>query len=63
MAAYEEVLIRKIKGGIGAIKRMEKTPKEAALGSHLNNLQKLNPGQWSDLMIEYKEAIALHEQK
>lgn len=53
--AYEEVLIRKIKGGIGAIKRGEKTLKEAGLGVHLNNLKKINAGQYDELMQEYKK--------
>ncbi len=57
----EEKLIRKITGGIGAIKRLEKTPEQANLGSSLNQLAKLNPGQWADLMVLYKEAIALHK--
>jgi len=55
--AYEEDLIKKIKGGIGAIKRKEKSPKEAKLGVSLNNLLKVNPGMHKDLMEEYKEAV------
>lgn len=58
-SSYEENLIRKITGGIGAIKRKEKTPAEAGLGTALNQLKTLNPGQHSDLMEKYKEAIEL----
>lgn len=57
--AYEEKLIQKITGGIGAIKRKEKTAAEAGLGSALNQLAKINPGQHKDLMDSYKEAIEL----
>ena len=48
---------------IGAIKRKEKTPLQAGLGSHLNTLKGLNPGQYDDLIKDYKEAVALHEAK
>ncbi len=50
----EEKLIRKIKGGMGAIKRGEKTKLEASLGTSFTSLKKLNIGMYDELMEEYK---------
>lgn len=55
--SYENDLIKKITGGIGAIKRKEKTPKEANIGASLNKLKDMNIGQWEELMSKYKEAV------
>lgn len=55
--SYENDLIKKITGGIGAIKRKEKTPKEANIGASLNKLKDMNIGQWEELMAKYKEAV------
>lgn len=52
--SYENDLIKKIIGGIGgigAITRKEKTPKEANIGASLNKLKDINIGQYDDLMI------------
>jgi hypothetical protein len=53
---YESDLIKKITGGIGAINRGEKTPKEANLGKFLTALKSVNEGQYDDLMLKYKDA-------
>jgi hypothetical protein len=55
--SYESDLIKKITGGIGAIKRKEKTPEEAGLGKFLNALKATNEGQYDDYLKKYKEAV------
>lgn len=51
----EERLIKKIKGGMGAIKRGEKTKLEASLGTSFTQLAKLNKPMYDELMEEYKK--------
>jgi len=56
----EDLLIRKINGGINAIKGGRKSPQEAQLGALLNRLKKVNEPMYDDLMVKYKEAIQIH---
>lgn len=50
----EDMLIKKIKGGIGAIKNGVKTPQEASLGKFLNMLKDINKPMYDELMNDYK---------
>ena len=54
----EELYIKKIKGGIIGINNGTKTPEEANIGRALNNLKAVNEGMYSDLMNDYKAALA-----
>jgi hypothetical protein len=54
---YESDLIRRITGGIGAISRGEKTPKQAGLGKFFAVLKPINVGQHDELMEKYKQII------
>lgn len=53
--AYEEQLIRRIEGGLGALKRKEKTAQELKLGSAFNALKPINPNMYEDLLAKYKK--------
>lgn len=56
-------LERKIAGGINAIEKGVKSPKEAAIGSYLNNLKKYDEVLFERLMNEYKSAVAKYNSK
>ena len=56
---YEEKLIRRIKGGIAAIKRGEKTPAELGLGSVFSLLKSINEPMCEDLQNQYKQVISV----
>jgi hypothetical protein len=51
----EQILIRKIKGGIFGIKTGTKTPEQIA--SLLNKLKQINPGMYEELFLDYKKII------
>jgi hypothetical protein len=53
----EEILIKKIKGGMTAIKTGQKTPKEASLGLAFNKLKEINLPMYEDLLEQYKEIL------
>lgn len=53
----EEILIKKIIGGIGAIKRGQKTPQEMNLGKFLNMLKNINQPMYEELLNNYKSAL------
>jgi hypothetical protein len=59
----EELLIKKIKGGVNAIKNGIKSPKEAELGIHLNKLKTLNQMMYEDLLNDYKFAVQKYNEK
>ena len=59
----EDLLIKKIKGGINAIKGGRKSPKEAGLGSSLNRLKAVNEPMYDELMEQYKEALEVYNEK
>jgi hypothetical protein len=50
----EDQLIRKIKGGIFAIKNGTKTPQTANLGIFFNKLKEINKPMYDELMNNYK---------
>ena len=52
----EDHLIKKIKGGILAIKN-GKTPQEANVGFSLNRLKEINRPMYDELMNDYKYAV------
>lgn len=54
---HEQNLIRRITGGIGAIKRKEKTPQEANLGYLFVKLQAINLPEYEKLIASYKAAL------
>jgi hypothetical protein len=56
----EEILIKKIKGRISAVKCKAKTPKEAGVGVFLNKLKNINKPMYDELMSDYKAAVSLH---
>jgi hypothetical protein len=53
----EDLLIRKIKGGINAIKGGRKSPQEAGVGVSLNRLKAINEPMYDELMAQYKRAV------
>lgn len=56
----EDLLIRKIEGGIRGIKNGTKEPKEIA--PLLNRLKGINEGMYLDLLEEYKKAARKREE-
>jgi len=54
---HEQNLINRIVGGIGAIKRKEKTAQEANLGFLFTKLQAINLHEYEKLMGSYKAAV------
>lgn len=59
----EDILIRKIKGGINAINGGRKSPKEAELGSSLNRLKGINEPMYEDLIAQYKDAVTKYNEQ
>jgi hypothetical protein len=59
----EELLIKKIKSGINAIKNGIKSPKEIGLGVHLNKLKILNQMMYEELIEDYKVAVQKYNEK
>lgn len=59
----EEMLIRKIKGGIMGILNGTKTPVEAKVGKFLNQLKATNLPMFEELMNDYKAAKAEYDEK
>ena len=55
--SYETDLIKKITGGMSAIKNKIKTPKEAGLGIFFTKLKEVNQGQYDEKMLEYKKIL------
>jgi hypothetical protein len=53
----EDILIKKIKGGISAIKCGNKTPQEVGIGAFLNRLKTINKPMYDELMNDYKAVI------
>lgn len=53
----EDILIRKIKGGINAIKFKTKTPQEAGVGVYLNKLKAINKPMYDELLNDYKAVV------
>lgn len=51
----EDLLIRKVKGGINGIKNGTKDATEIA--PLLNKLKKVNEGMYDELIVEYKKAL------
>lgn len=52
----EELLIRKVKGGIQGIKNGTKKPSEIA--PLLNRLKGINEGMYDELLQQYQKALA-----
>lgn len=52
--SYETDLIKKIKGGMFAIKNKTITPKDAKLGVFFLKLKEVNEGMFEELLKEYK---------
>jgi len=59
----EEIIIKKIEGGIRAIKLGTKTPEEVSLGYSLNKLKDLNPPMYEDKLFEYCKVKAEYDAK
>ena len=53
----EDILIKRIKGGIFAIKTKQKTPADAKLGPLFNSLKTINKPMYDELMNDYKAAL------
>jgi len=51
----EDMLIKKIKGGLLGIKQKTKEPKEIA--KLLNKLKTINEGMYKDLLNDYKQVL------
>lgn len=49
----EQILIKKIKGGIFGIKTGSKTPEQIAI--LLSKLKEINPGMYEELFLDYKK--------
>ena len=58
---FEDQLIRKITGGIAAIKRGDKSPEDAKLGGMLNTLKGINLPMHEELMNNYKAALEIYK--
>lgn len=54
----EEILVKRIGGGIRAINGGRKTPQEAGIGALLNRLKEVNLPMYEELMEKYKEAVS-----
>lgn len=61
--SYETDLIRKIRGGMSAIKAKTKTPKDANLAGIFLRLKQVNEGQYDDLIKEYKGVLESIKEK
>ena len=61
--SIEELLIKKIEGGIRAIKNGSKSPQTAEIGGSLNKLKQYNEGMHLDLMNNYKKAVEDYNKK
>ncbi len=59
----EDLLIKKIKGGINAIKNGIKSPKDAGLGVYLNKLKTINQMMYEELMNDYKYSVQKYNEK
>lgn len=59
----EEIIIRKIEGGIRGIKLGTKTPQEANVGYFLNKLKDVNPPMYEDKLYEYAKVKANYDKK
>jgi len=53
----EDLLIRKIKGGINAIKGGRKSPQESGVGAYINKLKTMNVMMYEDLLNDFQHAI------
>lgn len=51
----EEILIKKITGGISGMRKKTKEPKEVAV--LLNKLKELNKPMYEELLNDYKQAL------
>lgn len=54
----EELLIRKVEGGIRGVRMRTKTPEEAKVMYFLNRLKEINEGLYSDYLEKY---IRIHK--
>jgi hypothetical protein len=59
----EQLLIKKIQGGINAIKGGRKSPKEAGLGTAFKKLKDINEPMYDDLIEKYKSAVAKYKEE
>jgi hypothetical protein len=57
----EEILIKKIKGGMLGIKNNTKEPKEVAV--LLNKLKEINKPMYEELLNDYKKTMENRKQK
>jgi len=55
----EDQLIKRIKGGMFAIKTKQKTPQDAGLGVLFNKLKIINKPMHDELMNDYKATLQL----
>jgi len=55
--SYETDLIKKITGGMSAIKAKTKTPKDAGLGIFFAKLKEVNQGLYDEKLTEYKNLL------
>jgi hypothetical protein len=53
----QEIYIKRIEGGIRAIKGGRKTPKTAEVGKWLNKLKPLNLPMYEDKLTEYTTVV------
>jgi len=53
----EDHLIKRIKGGIFAIKTKQKTPQDAGLGILFSKLKEINKPMHDELMNDYKATL------
>lgn len=54
----EELILKKVRGGIRGIKLGTKTIQEANLDIYLDKLEKLNKGLYLDYLTEYHKIIS-----
>ncbi len=59
----EELVIKKLEGGIRGIKLGTKTPEEARIGYFLNKLKILNPLMYEDKFYEYSRVKEEYDKK
>jgi len=57
----EELSIRKIEGGIRALKNKTKKPNELNISVYFEKLKKSNEPMYEDLIEKYKAALSLNK--
>ena len=63
MPTLEELAIKKIRGGMLAIKNGSKSPEEVSLSYSFGKLQELNEGMYEDYILEYDRLVKDYNRK